>query len=201
MVIQLSPKHPFEEYFVEFDFSDADVLGDQTIGTVDSVTVTDQNGTVVTSTITDAGAQTNTDTSVNVWVQSGTYGNYYTITCKITAATTLQEYVIVAVLPVIAHVDGYFSEKQSGEEYYIEFDFTDHLIDGEVISTVDDVSAVNSSGTDATSDVSTPASQTNNDSSVFVWAKGGDSDNYTFSVQVTTDSGNKYQIDGVLPVA
>lgn len=84
MADRFSNKQPFEEYYVEFDFS-----SDLGAATVTSATVTAKvvgTGADATTTITDPTKQSEKDKSVLVWLQAGTTGLEYEITCRIVAS-------------------------------------------------------------------------------------------------------------------
>jgi phage gp36-like protein len=93
----LITKQPSEAYYISFDFTQA--LGTET---VESATVTAIDyGTSEdnTSTVTDSTKQTETSTTVLVWIQAGTAGNKYLITCRVTGSSGSQ-YELDALLTV-----------------------------------------------------------------------------------------------------
>lgn len=84
MTTAFTTKQPAEGYSVSFDFTAA--LGVETISTV-AITATDLSTLAdATATILDATKQVNTDQVVNAYVQGGTTGHNYLITCIITGS-------------------------------------------------------------------------------------------------------------------
>ena len=100
MATQLSEKHPFEEYFITFDFTNG--LESETLASVDDVSVVDELGADATATITDSGSQTNNTVAVSVWAMGGVYGKSYTFRVQIIGSAG-SKYQINAVLPVLEH--------------------------------------------------------------------------------------------------
>ena len=81
MTTAFTTKKPIEGYSISFDFTAA--LGVETISSI-TVTATDLSTLAdVTTTILDATKQTNTDQIVYPYVQGGTTGHNYLITCLI----------------------------------------------------------------------------------------------------------------------
>jgi len=81
-----SDKQPYEEYYVDFDFSNV-VVSPDTIATAAVTAVDDHNNNAITV-ITTAIKQ-NIDTALSkvyVWVQGGVSGTMYYLTCKIITA-------------------------------------------------------------------------------------------------------------------
>jgi phage gp36-like protein len=97
MTTTLTSKQPAEAYAVSFDF--ARVLGAETIASA-TVTAIDQADLVDVSTVVlDAEKQSNSVTVVYAWVQAGTSGHRYLITCNVVgSAGSLYE--LEAILPV-----------------------------------------------------------------------------------------------------
>ena len=95
-----------------------------------------------------------------------------------------------------------FSSKQPWEHWFLEFDFTKPLLDSNsVISSVYEVSVADGDGNDVTSTLTIPGDQVNTDYVVFVKAIGGTSGNsYFYTVRVIATDGEKYELDGTLPV-
>lgn len=90
-------------------------------------------------------------------------------------------------------------EKQPYEEYYIKFDFTNVIGTAEISSSV--VSAIDSSGADATTTVTKDASKVNETPYVNVWVQGGvTGERYTITCKIVTNSGEKYELEAELPV-
>jgi hypothetical protein len=84
MTTAFTTKKPIEGYSISFDFTAA--LGIETISTV-AITATDLSTLAdATATILDATKQTNTDQIVYAYVQGGTTGHNYLITCIITGS-------------------------------------------------------------------------------------------------------------------
>jgi hypothetical protein len=75
------PKQPYDEYYVDFDFS-KDLVSPDAVS-VASVTATDENGADATLVITSAIKQSITSPKVFVWVKGGVDRTMYVITCKI----------------------------------------------------------------------------------------------------------------------
>ena len=97
MTTAFTTKQPSEGYSISFDFTA--VLGAETISSV-TVTATDL-ATLddATSTVLDAAKQTNTDQIVYAYVQGGTSGHNYLITCLI-AGSLGSVFSLDGVLPV-----------------------------------------------------------------------------------------------------
>ena len=89
--------------------------------------------------------------------------------------------------------------KQPYEEYYIKFDFTNVIGTAEIDSSV--VSAIDSSGADATTTVTKVANQLIATPYVNVWVQGGvTGERYTITCKIVTDAGEKYELEAELPV-
>lgn len=97
MTEYFTSKQPAEEFAISFDFTE--VLGAETIASA-TITAIDQASLVVmTATILDATQQSNTNTVVYGWVQAGTSGHSYVITCLITGSLG-SIYELDGILPV-----------------------------------------------------------------------------------------------------
>jgi uncharacterized phiE125 gp8 family phage protein len=101
MTTTFTSKQPFEEYQISFDFAAS--LGTAVISSVDSVTAVDQaDSSDVSATFLDATKQSNTNTVVYAWVQAGTSGHSYLITCRIIANdVSASQYELEAIQPVL----------------------------------------------------------------------------------------------------
>ena len=97
MTTAFTTKQPSEGYSISFDFTA--VLGVETISSV-TITATDL-ATLddATATVLDAAKQTNTDQIVYAYVQGGTSGHNYLITCLI-AGSLGSVFSLDGVLPV-----------------------------------------------------------------------------------------------------
>lgn len=96
----------------------------------------------------------------------------------------------------------YFSSKQSSEEDYYEFDFSDSLGTGREIDNVQSVAIVDFiTESDVTSTLSDPTQQYTSTSSVFVWIQNGiEGRTYKITVKVEADDGSMHELDGFLPI-
>jgi hypothetical protein len=96
---ELTPKQPYEEFYVGFNFFRR--LGADTISTA-TVTVTDDaaSPTDVTSTLTIVGKQNIVGPQVNVWVLGGDAGHTYKFTCRIVTSSG-EKHKLDASLPVV----------------------------------------------------------------------------------------------------
>lgn len=92
-------KQPYEEYFIQFDFSN-DLGSSEEIDTINVSAVDMSDDSDVTGTLTDATQQANTTTAVNVWIRAGTSGSEYKVTCKI-VGNAGSKYELEGILPVI----------------------------------------------------------------------------------------------------
>jgi len=75
------PKQPYEAYYMDFDFVN-DIVAPDEISTA-TITVTDPDGADVTSILVSSVKQNIESPKVYFWIQAGTSGKTYTITCKI----------------------------------------------------------------------------------------------------------------------
>jgi uncharacterized phiE125 gp8 family phage protein len=98
MSTEFTAKQPSEAFYVSFDFTD--VLGTETIASVDSVIALDEaDSSDVSATVLLAASQTNTTKIVYAWVRAGTTGHRYIITCKIVGSAG-SIYELEGILPV-----------------------------------------------------------------------------------------------------
>jgi len=94
---RFTTKQPYEEYYVEFDFTNA--LGTATIASATGSATNNGTGADATSTVITAASQMNTTTSVFIWVKAGTSGVPYKITAK-AIASARSKYELDGLLPV-----------------------------------------------------------------------------------------------------
>jgi len=92
--------------------------------------------------------------------------------------------------------------KQPFEEYLIQFDFANDLGSSEDAASAE-VSAIDlEDNSDVTDTVTDSTEQVISGTSVYVWVLAGtDKHNYKITCKVTGDSGSKYELEAVLPVA
>jgi hypothetical protein len=91
--------------------------------------------------------------------------------------------------------------KQPYEEYFISFDFSDIIGSASIASAT--TIAYDSTGATITSTVITTANQALATSAVYIWIKGGITNNeYKITCKIETDSvpPEKYELDADLPV-
>jgi uncharacterized phiE125 gp8 family phage protein len=94
-----------------------------------------------------------------------------------------------------------FRTKQTGESYYIEFDFSTIASTLTISSAVVSAKVV-STGVDATATITTVASQSISGQSVFVWVKAGtDGTDYLITCKATASDGSVYELEGLMLVA
>lgn len=94
----LDDKQPWEEYYIEFDFTNA--IGTEGIGSA-TVSAINQSDIVSTDAVTDVTQQKIITPYVYVWIKGGVDLSDYTITCKaITSASPAEKYELEALLPV-----------------------------------------------------------------------------------------------------
>ena len=79
-----SDKQPYEEYYVDFDFTDV-IVSPDTISTA-AITAVDDHNVDALATITTDIKKSITSPKVYVWVKGGVSGTTYYITCKIVTA-------------------------------------------------------------------------------------------------------------------
>ena len=97
MTTYFTTKQPAEEYAISFDFTS--VLGAETISSATITAIDRASLADVTATILDGTKQSNTDTVVYGWVQAGTSGHEYVITCLIVGSLA-SVYELEGILPV-----------------------------------------------------------------------------------------------------
>ena len=99
MTVEFRTKQPTEEWAISFDFTER--LGTENIASA-TITAVDQTTLVdVSTTILEVLNQTNTTKIVYGWVQAGTSGRDYLITCTITGdGTPASTYELEGILPV-----------------------------------------------------------------------------------------------------
>ncbi len=98
MTKELTSKQPYEAYYISFDFTNdlgAETIASITVDAVDQSTLADESAVIL-----DVSKQVNTDDIVYVWVQSGTSGHDYLITCRIVGSEGSQ-YELDGILPVL----------------------------------------------------------------------------------------------------
>jgi len=99
MTTAFTPKLPYEEFRISFDFTT--VLGSEIIASVDLSAIDQQTLLDATSTILNPAKQANVDTIVYGWVQSGSIDHSYLITCNIVGSGG-SKYSLNGVLSVIS---------------------------------------------------------------------------------------------------
>ena len=94
-----------------------------------------------------------------------------------------------------------FGSKQSYDEYYVAFNFSNAIGKDTIASAT--VTAVDDTGADKTTTVTTATKQNIDGPRVNVWVKGGvTGKTYTITCKIiTTTNAEKYELDGDLPVA
>lgn len=98
MTTEFTTKQPYEEYAISFDFTA--VLGVETIASATLTAVDQVDGSDASAVVLDAVKQANTDTVVYGWVQAGTSGHDYLITCRIVGSAD-SAYELEGILPVL----------------------------------------------------------------------------------------------------
>jgi len=94
-----------------------------------------------------------------------------------------------------------FRTKQTGEAYYIEFDFS-KLCGTATISSAVVSAKIVSTGVDATATITTVGSQSVSGTSCFVWVKAGtDGVDYQITCKATASDGSVYEDEGLMLVA
>lgn len=94
-----------------------------------------------------------------------------------------------------------FDAKQPWEEYHVGFNFESLLgtdtIEAAVVSAVD-----LETGDDVTDTITDSTEQTTSGSVVYVWVRSGTAGcRYRITCRITTSSGSKWELDGLLPVS
>lgn len=189
-----------ESYYIEFDFSSIDAALTLSSAVVTARKVSD--GTDVTATLTTAVKQLITSPVVYVWVTGGTDGEDYEITCKATASNgaiyELEGLMLVTdTLPSTSR----FRNKQTGESYYIEFDYSTISSGLTIVSAVVAAAKI-SDGTDVTAALTTVAKQLITSPVVYSWVTGGtDGEDYRITCRATASDGAVYELEGLMLVA
>jgi len=80
-------KQPSEEYYLGFDLTE-DLGNEDVASAVFTILDEDDDDTDVTTTLSDAANQTNIGKIAYVWIQAGTDGHTYKITCVVTGDGT-----------------------------------------------------------------------------------------------------------------
>lgn len=94
----LDDKQPWEEYYIEFDFTNA--VGTEEVASA-TVSAINQSGVSSTDVVTDSTQQKVITPYVYVWIKGGVDLSDYTITCKaLTNASPQEKYELEAQLPV-----------------------------------------------------------------------------------------------------
>lgn len=94
----LDDKQPWEEYYIEFDFTNAIGTAEVASATVSAINQADTDSTAI---VTDVTQQKIVNPYVYVWVKGGVHLSDYTITCKaLTNASPAEKYELEASLPV-----------------------------------------------------------------------------------------------------
>lgn len=94
-----------------------------------------------------------------------------------------------------------FRNKQTGESYYIEFDFTS-VSSALIISSATVSAKIVSTGVDVTATITTVAKQLITSPVVYVWVTGGtDGVDYQITCKATASNGSVYELEGLMLVA
>jgi len=94
-----------------------------------------------------------------------------------------------------------FRNKQTGESYYIEFDFTS-VSSALIISSASVSAKIVSTGVDVTATITTVAKQLITSPVVYVWVTGGtDGVDYQITCKATASNGSVYELEGLMLVA
>ena len=96
------PKQPSEEYFLGFNFTE-NFDDDEDIASAAIVIIDTADDSDVTTTLSDVGNQVNNGKISYVWIQGGTTGHKYKITCVVTGD---------AVPPSIFELDAYIKVRE-----------------------------------------------------------------------------------------
>lgn len=94
-----------------------------------------------------------------------------------------------------------FDSKQPWEEYHVGFNFS-ALLGEDTIATAS-VSAIDlETGDDVTDTITDSDEQITSGSMVYVWVRSGsDGGRYRITCRVTSSSGSRWELDGLLPVS
>lgn len=99
MTTEFRTKQPGEKWPISFNFTEA--LGTATIASVTSIIALDEfDNSNVSTTVLDSALQTNTDKIVYAYVQGGTSGHRYLITCKVAGSDGNSTHELEGILPV-----------------------------------------------------------------------------------------------------
>jgi len=94
-----------------------------------------------------------------------------------------------------------FRNKQTGESYYIEFDFSS-VSSALIISSASVSAKIVSTGVDVTATITTVAKQLITSPVVYVWVTGGtDGVDYQITCKATASNGSVYELEGLMLVA
>ena len=94
-----------------------------------------------------------------------------------------------------------FRNKQTGESFYIEFDFTS-VSSALIISSATVSAKIVSTGVDVTATITTFAKQLITSPVVYVWVTGGtDGVDYQITCKATTSNGSVHELEGLMLVA
>ena len=94
-----------------------------------------------------------------------------------------------------------FRNKQTGESYYIEFDFSS-VSSALIISSASVSAKIVSTGVDVTATITTVAKQLITSPVVYVWVTGGtDGVDYQITCKATTSNGSVHELEGLMLVA
>ena len=192
-------KQTGESYYIEFDFSSVSSALIISSATVSAKIVS--TGVDVTATITTFAKQLITSPVVYVWVTGGTDGVDYQITCKATASNgavyELEGYMLVSDTPsTISRL----RNKQTGESYHVEFDFSS-ISASLIISSAEVTVKKVSDGTDVTATLTTAAKQLVTSPVVYVWVTGGtDGEDYEITCKATASNTAVYKSHGLMLV-
>lgn len=94
-----------------------------------------------------------------------------------------------------------FRNKQTGESYYIEFDFSS-VSSALIISSATVSAKIVSTGVDVTATITTFAKQLITSPVVYVWVTGGtDGVDYQITCKATASNGSIYELEGLMLVA
>ena len=94
-----------------------------------------------------------------------------------------------------------FRNKQTGESYYIEFDFSS-VSSALIISSATVSAKIVSTGVDVTATITTVAKQLITSPVVYVWVTGGtDGVDYQITCKATASNGSVYELEGLMLVA
>ena len=93
-----------------------------------------------------------------------------------------------------------FDNKQSREEYYVDFNFARRVTPGTVIETTE-VTVYDEDNNDVTSILTDPSQIVISGYKVYIWVRGGTEQTYKITCIVTMDNSEKFEEDASLTVA